>query len=143
VTLELVRIGDRLPHDFADLASEAGAEGFRNIDRLAAEFADQRDSFTALFAAYEAGRLVGIGGLTPEPGAYLGEAWRMRRFYVRTDARRRGVGRRLADALLTEALGLTRLVTVHAGSTEAARFWKALGWEPVSGRTWSHQFLTT
>lgn len=141
--LQLVRLDETLPDGFADLADAARGEGHRHMDRLAHEVAADRRTFTALIAAYDDGRLIGIGGLTPEPEAHLGEAWRVRRLYVLPAARRRGVGAAVANALLTEALNLTRLVTVHAGSPEAARFWEALGWQAVEGEAWSHQFLTT
>jgi GNAT superfamily N-acetyltransferase len=65
----------------------------------------------------------------------------MRRLFVTASARRRGVARTLADALLQEALQHTRRVTVHAGSAEAERFWEALGYERVEGRAWSHELI--
>lgn len=141
--VQLVRVIETLPDGFDALRAEAEAEGHRHLTRLAQEWAEDPEGFTALLAAFLDAELVAIGGLTPEPTACAGEAWRMRRLYVAPSARRRGVGRALANALLTEALNLTRLVTVHAGTPEAAAFWEALGYEPVTGRAWSHQFLTT
>ncbi|MBS0361306.1 MAG: GNAT family N-acetyltransferase [Proteobacteria bacterium] len=140
--LQLVRIEEALPDDFPALADEARTEGFGHMDRLSEEFAARREMFTALIAAYCDGRLLGVGGLTPEPEAHPGEAWRMRRLYVRPEARRRGVGGAIVNALLAEGLNLTRLITVHAGARDSARFWEALGWTPVQARAWSHQFRT-
>lgn len=139
--LTLARIFDALPEGFDALRAEADAEGHGNLARLAEEFAADREGFTALLAAFSDGQLVGIGGLTPEPEASPGSAYRMRRLFVSARARRRGVGTALANALLNEALGMTRLVTVHAGTPEAAAFWQALGFEPVAGRAWSHEYF--
>ncbi|RAK65563.1 GNAT family N-acetyltransferase [Phenylobacterium kunshanense] len=139
--VQLVRITDDLPEGFGALRAEADAEGHRHLSRLATELAETPGMFTALLAAFDDGVLVGIGGLTPEPEARPGEAWRMRRLYVRQRARRCGVARTIANALLSEALTLTRLVTVHAGNPDAARFWEVLGFERVEGRRWSHQFF--
>jgi GNAT superfamily N-acetyltransferase len=139
--LQLVRVQEALPDGFEALRAEADAEGHRNMTVLAAEFAQDPGQFTAILAAYGNGELVGIGALTPEPDTHPGGAFRMRRLYVARAARRQGVARALANALLTEALNDTRLVTVHAGNPAAERFWEALGYKPVAGRAWSHQML--
>jgi hypothetical protein len=36
-----------------------------------------------------------------------------------------------------------RMVTAHAGSDDAARFWAAIGFRPVAGQAWSHQAVTS
>jgi GNAT superfamily N-acetyltransferase len=64
---------------------------------------------------------------------------RLRRLYVAPAARRKGAGRTLAQALIQEALDSVPMVTVNARDTLAPAFWKALGFEPVNGRAWSHQ----
>ncbi|HEY0650597.1 GNAT family N-acetyltransferase [Phenylobacterium sp.] len=138
--VQLVRIADELPIGFEDLRAEADAEGHRHMSRLAQDMAATPEMFTALLAAFEGGELVGVGGLTVEPQASSGEAYRMRRLYVAQRARRSGVARAIANALLSEALNLTRLVTVHAGNPGAERFWEALGFDAVAGRPWTHEF---
>jgi len=137
--IQLVRLDAELPEGFAPLRAEADAEGHNNMARLEAEMAQTPEMFTALLAAVGAGELLGIGGLTAEPTDP--SAQRMRRLYVARRARGQGVGRTLANALLNEALGLTRLVTVHAGDADAARFWEAMGFEPAHGHAWSHRFF--
>jgi GNAT superfamily N-acetyltransferase len=136
--LQLVRIADTLPEGFAALRAEADTEGHRHMARLAAEIAEAPELFVALLAAFEDGELLGIGGMTVEPADP--SAIRMRRLYVARAARGRGVARAIANALLNEALGETRLVTVHAGNPGAERFWEAVGFAPVADRAWSHQF---
>ncbi len=69
--------------------------------------------------------MVGVGGLTADPA--IAGALRLRRFYVRPAYRRSGVGRNLVRRLLEHAVGFTRLVTVNAGTTEAAAFWERTG----------------
>ncbi|WP_337188219.1 GNAT family N-acetyltransferase [Phenylobacterium sp.] len=138
MTVQLVRIGRELPEGFDALRAEADAEGHRHMSRLAADMAETPEMFTALLAAFEDGELVGIGGLTPEPAAP--SARRMRRLFVTARARRRGVARRLASALLEEALHQTRTVTVHAGNPGAERFWEAMGFEAVENRPWTQAF---
>jgi GNAT superfamily N-acetyltransferase len=138
--VQLVRILEGLPEGFETLRVEADAEGFRAMSRLATEWATSPDMFVCLLAAVEGGGLLGIGGLTPEPEPAGEPAMRMRRLYVRQDARRDGVGRTLANALLQEALDSVRLVTVNAATTLAPAFWTTLGFQPVAQRPWSHEF---
>jgi GNAT superfamily N-acetyltransferase len=139
LSLHLVRLEGELPEGFAALRAEAEAEGHRHMSRLAQEMAGTPAIFTALLGAFEDGALVGVDGLTPEPADP--SAQRMRRLFVTARARRRGVARTLAGALLQEALQHTRRVTVHAGDPEAERFWEALGYERVEGRAWSHELF--
>jgi GNAT superfamily N-acetyltransferase len=140
LSLRLVRITDDLPEGFEALRREAEADGHRQLTRLAAEWAAAPGMFHGLLTAYADGELAGIGGITDEPEGAGEPAWRMRRLYVARGSRRQGVGQALAGALLQEALGAVRLVTVHAGDAEAARFWEAMGFEAVAGRGWSHAF---
>jgi GNAT superfamily N-acetyltransferase len=119
------RVVDRLPEGFAALRSEADAEGFRNMTRLADDWASGTERFTdpgALFAAYDADTLAGVGGVTREPSdpALL----RMRRFYVRPAFRRRGHGEALVRAVLDLARG--HVLLVHS-SDVAMPFWDAAG----------------
>ena len=90
-------------------------------------------------AAFDAGRLAAIGGLTPEPEPQAETAVRIRRLYVDPAARRRGVGRTLVNALVQEALGSVVLITINARDTLAPAFWDALGFTPVRGLPWSHE----
>jgi len=136
--LQLARITDTLPEGFDALRAEAEAEGHLHMARLAAEVAETPDLFIALLAAFDDGELLGIGGMTAEPTDP--SAIRMRRLYVARAARGRGVARTIANALLSEALGQTRLITVHAGNPGAERFWEAMGCAAVADRPWSHQF---
>lgn len=136
--MQLVRVVEALPPGFPALQAEAEGEGYRHMTRLAHEWADDHGAFVALIAALADGDLVGIGGLTRERGATDKPALRMRRLYVSAVARRRGVARSIANALLQEALDRVGVVTVHAGNAGAAAFWEALGFEAVKAQAWSH-----
>lgn len=138
--LQLVRLDRDLPEGFERLRREAEAEGHRNMTRLAEELASGATRFEALFAAFDEGELLGVGGLTVEPSEAPEPALRMRRLYVSPRARRLGVARTLANALLQEALDQVGLVTVHAGTNEAARFWEAVAFKAAAEQPWSHQF---
>src|SRR5260370_38613196 len=69
--LELEPVRGALPAGFNALRAEALAEGFRQVERLAADWEAGRTRFDrdgeALLAARLNGVLVGIGGLTSQP----------------------------------------------------------------------------
>jgi len=127
------------PPGFAAMQAEAIAEGYRFLERLAADWAAGVTHFDrageALLAAYSARVLVGIAGLTIDP--FLPDALRMRRCYVRAAYRRQGIGRMLATALLELPTSAGRLVTVNAakGST---RYWESLGFAPDARAEHTH-----
>jgi GNAT superfamily N-acetyltransferase len=131
VGMVMVPVVERLPAGFDVLRQNARAEGHRNMDRLADDWASGAQRFDAageaLLAALVAGELAGVGGITADP-MMLG-ALRMRRFYVRAVFRRHGVGRRLAETLIARLRPDVHLA-VNAGTQQAARFWEALGFMP-------------
>ena len=128
--LEIEPMLAALPVGFDALRADALAEGFRQVERLAADWDAGRIRFDrdgeALLAARLNGVLVGIGGLTIEP--VVAGALRMRRFYVRPAFRRIGVGRQLVTALLA-GLDDDRSITVNAAPASIA-FWESVGFNP-------------
>jgi GNAT superfamily N-acetyltransferase len=129
--VRLERVIGELPSGFDSLRAEARAEGYRHLDRLAADWASGALRFDrpdeALLAGHVDNELAAVGGLTIDPA--VPGALRMRRFYVRRQFRRCGIGRRLATALLERAAAAGRPVTVNAGAGSAP-FWTALGFTP-------------
>jgi GNAT superfamily N-acetyltransferase len=139
VSLQLVRVVGDLPDGFAALRAAAEAEGHRHMTRLADEWMTDPATFVPLMAAVLDADLVGIGGLTREPQATAPAALRMRRLYLSARARREGVGRTIANALLQEAFDQVTMVTVHAGNNGAAAFWEVMGFAAIQDRPWSHE----
>jgi MazG family protein len=129
--VRIEQVLDELPAGVERLAAEALAEGYGNIDRLATEWHTGEMRFAgegeALFAALADEAVIGIGGVTLEP--VLPGALRMRRFYVAAGFRRRGIARRLAQALLDQAQADGRWITVNA-ATGSEAFWRSLGFLP-------------
>ncbi len=139
--VNIARIVENLPGEFAVMRAEAAAEGVRNMDLLAAQWVagEQRfDEPGALFAAFAAGALAGVGGVTAETD--LAEpAMRMRRLYVRPAFRGGGIGRRLAAAMMQQGFQAAPLLTVNARATEAAGpFWQAMGFDAIDWPGVSH-----
>ena len=129
--VRLERVIGELPSGFDSLRAEAQAEGYRHLDRLAADWASGALRFDGegevLLVAHTQHAIAAIGGLTIDPA--VPGTLRMRRFYVRRQFRRCGIGRRLATALLERAAEMGRPVTVNAAAGSAP-FWTALGFTP-------------
>jgi GNAT superfamily N-acetyltransferase len=141
ISARLEPIVDKLPADFEDMRSEARAEGYRFLDRLAVDWESGLIRFDrpgeALLAAYPNGVLAAVGGITVDP--FVPDALRMRRFYVRSAFRRTGIGREIALDLLEEALQRVRVVTLNA-AVDSVPFWEGLGFLPDSRDGHTHIF---
>lgn len=137
--ISLERTVDTLPAGFPELEADARADGHAHMTRFSAEFTRDRAMFHALFTCHLDSRLAGIGAITDEPSSTSSPMWRMRRLYVHRHYRRRRIAQAIANALLREAAGTVSTVTVHAGNDGAARFWEAVGFCRIDGRTWSHE----
>ncbi|MDI1365860.1 MAG: GNAT family N-acetyltransferase [bacterium] len=139
--LQLVRICDDLPEDFDDLVAEASGEGVRNMALLAEGWkagARYQGDGEAVFAAFLAGTLAGMGGLSVEAAASQ-PARRLRRVYVPPRFRRRGVATALASAQIHEGLDSVGLLTVNAAASPAAGpFWEAQGFVADTTGPWTH-----
>jgi GNAT superfamily N-acetyltransferase len=144
--LQIVRIFDDLPEDFDALVAEASGEGVRNMGQLADGWTSEdrlagarfQDDGEALFAAFLAGTLAGVGGLSVETGA-AEPARRLRRFYVSPRFRRQGVATALASAVIHEGLDSVSLLTVNAAASPAAGpFWEAQGFVADTSGPWTH-----
>jgi GNAT superfamily N-acetyltransferase len=137
--LETVR--SELPTGFDVLRAEALAEGYRHIERLAAEWYTATTRFDregeGLIAARLDAELAGIGGLTIDP--IQPGALRMRRFYVRAAFRGNGIGRALAENLLAQARAFGRPVTVNAAAGSEP-FWVSLGFVAEARNGHTHVF---
>ena len=138
ITVVLVPVLTDLPAGFDALRSDARREGHTNMERLAIDWERGTNRFAAkgeaLLAAFVAGELAGVGGMTIDP--VCPEALRLRRFHVRPRFRRLGVGRCLALALMEQARPLTNRLVLNAETELATRFWEALGF--VADRRDSH-----
>lgn len=144
--MHVVRVEDALPSGVVELAAAASAEGVRNVRLLLDAWEDGTQRFdrddAALFAAFVDGKLAGIGGVRRETGTDE-SAMRMHRFYVHPAYRRLGLGKRIAQAVMTHALTHASLLTCNArASDSAAPFWEALGFARRDAIGHTHIFRT-
>jgi ribosomal protein S18 acetylase RimI-like enzyme len=109
------------PHDFgASVADEAAAE----LDA----FADMLRR-NAVFGALQGNNLVGVVAFYPQAGEKLSHKGVLWGVYVRQEARRCGLGRRLIEAALAHAAATVELVqlTVTVSNEPARALYRGLG----------------
>jgi GNAT superfamily N-acetyltransferase len=131
-----------LPPEVEMLEALAASEGFDFMTRLLAEWRSGTNRFDqpgeCLFAAFEGGRMVGMGGLTIDPYLPAGDVGRLRRLYVVPSVRRRGIGAALVDALLQHASGRFRLVRLRTDTQAGADFYLRCGFSQVDDDSATH-----
>jgi len=137
--IEIRRLTD-LPPDVEILRSEAAADGIRNMGILVADWQAATERYDkpgeALFGAFDGGRLAGVGCVKTETAV---PAMRMRRLYVLRAARRHGVGRLLAEAMIARGFGSADRLTCNAVPPGAGEFWDAMGFVRVTAEGWTHE----
>lgn len=129
-----------LPTQIDALREDALAEGFDNIETLWHQWHEEGIRFSRpgemLVAAFVGEDFVGIGGITED---FLDASWlRMRRFYVRPQFRRQGVGKAIADYLISRALPLQRPIVLYTDTARAATFWQTVGFIPTIREKTTH-----
>ena len=129
-------------HHVRQLAGLASAEGFAFLHRFLSELETDSvalNSAGEFFLGFVAeGRIVAVGGVTPDP--YLNDplTGRLRHLYVHPDHRRSSVGRRLVRELERRAATVYSTLRLRTDSHAAARFYLGLGYDPVVDATATH-----
>ena len=93
--LSIIQLREWSTTAIEELLVESESEGFHFVRRAKEEWLSGANRFSkegeALFAVFDGARLVAIGGVNRATDSCC----RLRRFYVRREERRRGVGRQL------------------------------------------------
>ena len=124
--LSIVQITEWPADALEALVHESEVEGFRFLTRLRDEWRSGANRFSntgeAFFGVIEDKRLLAVGGLNRESD----DCGRLRRFYVRKEARRRGLGRFLAQHTLRFAAEHYSRVVLRTDTERADQFYIAL-----------------
>jgi GNAT superfamily N-acetyltransferase len=109
------------------LLAESEQEGFRFVRRAKDEWLSGANAFSeegeALFGVFEQDRLLAIGGISRASERH----GRLRRFYVRREERRRGIGRQLVQHVLAFARHYYSRIVLRCDTDAADRFYRATG----------------
>ena len=110
-----------------ELLAESEEEGFHFVRRAKEEWLSGVNTFSkqgeAFFAVFENERLLAIGGINHASERQA----RLRRFYVRREERRRGIGRLLVKHVLAFACRNYSQVGLRCDTKAADRFYRAAG----------------
>lgn len=119
------------------LAAEAVAEGHRMVGRLIDEWHAGENRFgkpgECAYVAMWDGRVRAVCGLNADPFAQDGRVGRVRRLYVSSALRRRGIGATLVRQIIRDATGQFRELRLRTHDPRAAAFYEAMGFSRVEG----------
>jgi GNAT superfamily N-acetyltransferase len=125
------------------LAAAAEREGFRFLTRFVGELRETAASLDTarefFLGAVLDDRLVGVGGVTPDP--YIDDlaTGRIRHLYVAATYRRKGVGAVLMRALEVRACQQYDRLRLRTDTRDAAAFYEHLGYVAVNDDTATHE----
>ena len=127
-----------LPEDIrGELSRDAAKEDFKPIQWLIDEWEDGTNRFSlpgeALYEARSGDRLVGICGLNRDPFSMGESIGRLRRLYVLSEFRRKGIGKQLVLIAIQEAIGRFEIIRLMTLDDQSAHFFEALGFHRVDG----------
>ena len=131
-----------------DLARDAEQDGHRMVTRLIADWKDGTNRFDrpgeVLYVVYEGDDVAAAGGLNIDPFVETGRVGRVRRLYVASDRRRRGIGSVLVEQIVRDAEKSFAVLRLRTFDEPAAAFYRACGFEDVQGdETCTHQLALT
>jgi GNAT superfamily N-acetyltransferase len=133
----IVRTDDLPPNCVTHLVTESTQAGFRFVCRLVEEWHSGSNQFRlpgeALFLALADEKVVGVCGLNIDPYTKKPGIGRVRRLYVLSAFRGRGIGRRLVEEVIMAARGTFRSLRLRTETAEASRLFSALGFQECAG----------
>jgi ribosomal protein S18 acetylase RimI-like enzyme len=139
---EITRYLGATPPNLDVMLEASRTEGHRLVERTLDDWTNATNRFDrpgeALFVAVENGESVGMCGLNVDPFAGDPTVGRLRHLYVLPWLRRRGIGRRLVVACLTQSGNTFERVRVRTSDSGASEFYEALGFEPTDEADASH-----
>jgi GNAT superfamily N-acetyltransferase len=127
------------------LQEEAKRSGYNFIDTLVEQWSSGENRFEApgeiLCGHLDGGLLVTIGGLTLDPFVDQPDTGRIRRVYVKSAWRDKGIGRALVSTLVEHARNNFRRVRLRAENADAARLYERMGFTPITNPDATHILL--
>jgi len=138
----IIRRMEKLPEDIYQLATEAREQGFRFLDRLIDDFQSGNNRFDlpgeALFAVFESGKCIGVGGVNVDPLGQSTCTGRVRRVFVSSAVRGQGVGKLLMLEIENWAKVRFTQLQLFTDTPGASAFYGSLGYQKVEETRISH-----
>jgi GNAT superfamily N-acetyltransferase len=126
-----------------ELQAESLAEGYNFLDRLLHDWQTGENRFDqpgeTLLGCFEKDILIAVGGLNRDPFLTDPGTGRIRRVYVRSASRGKGLGRSLVTTLIDHARSHFSSVRLRAEDPSAARLYERLGFLPIDDPHATHR----
>lgn len=134
--IKIIRLEHLTLDDLQPLLRESREQGYEFLDWLVKDYLDSSNQFVqpgeALFGVYSSQHMIAIGGLNRDPYLADGDTGRVRRVYVLSTWRGRGVGKELVQRIIDEARCHYRLLTLRTMDEGASQFYCAIGFQMKS-----------
>ena len=135
-----VQVVEAIPFiGFESLRLESEKEGYRFLGRLEEEWGNGKNRFSkkgeALFKVVYLKELVGIGGITQDPYVIKEDFGRIRRFYIKPNWRRKGIGQLLLQYIIINQSGHFKEINLRTDTDSASQFYEKNGFERVLDKT--------
>ena len=142
----MIRMRPLLANDdleLEQLARAAKDEGFAFVQRLRSELETgsvERDGQRSFFIVIESeSRVIGVGGVTPDPYIATPDVGRVRHVYIAPAFRNQGLGQQLVAALELCAAKQYKNLRLRTDTLAAARFYERAGYTPVEEESATHR----
>ena len=126
------------------LVVDSEANGFRMLRRLYDDWQSGSNRFhlpgEAIFVAIDSsGAIVAVGGLNQDPSGAAGVG-RVRRVYVHSGFRNRGIGKELMKRIIVAAEQAPfQVLELHAPTKNASEFYERLGFNAITSESATHR----
>lgn len=138
----ITRVGAHLPPDFEALREASLAEDCKFLNRLERQWRCGRydnDALATVRIVHSDNVTLGLGAQTYDEYDPAPDHRRMRHFYVLPSARRRGVARQLARALIEDAFACALRLRLRATNAVSTAFWDAIGFWRIEADRSTHE----
>jgi len=129
--LNIRYIKNLLDEDIGELHGESRKEGYNLIDKLIDGFRSDENKFNrrgeCLIVCEIDNKIVGICGLNIDP--LNSKRGRIRRLYVLSPYRNRGVGKKLVKELITYSNKHFESISANMGNLKISKFYEGLGFK--------------
>ncbi len=134
MTFSVEKVEDLNALNIEGLVKESEEEGYRFLTRLVEEYKDGSNTFDqpgeALYCVRDnQDEVIAVGGVNQSPFADDEKVARLQRFYVESNARRRGAGSLLLKEITNHARAYFKEMTVRTESSKADSFYRHNGFD--------------
>ncbi|MES9691739.1 N-acetyltransferase [Bacillus toyonensis] len=129
--IHIQQIENLMKYEISHLVQDSKEGGFNFLIKLINEYENKINVFNktgeCLYGIFQGEKLIGIGGLNEDPYTENNKIGRVRRFYIATEYRRKGLGRLLLVRILSDAKKYFNIVVLNTDTEQGDKFYTSGG----------------